>query len=72
MSPYIDGLSLTNIKAQIGPSTDSESIIIPTIAEGVVLAPVVINIKPKPTWKQPAKKPKKISCGEIIIFVDKK
>ena len=41
--------------------------IIPTIAEGVVLAPIVINIKPKPIWKNPAKKPKKISWGEIII-----
>ena len=41
--------------------------IIPTIAEGVVLAPIVINIKPKPIWKNPAKKPKKISWGEIKI-----
>ena len=49
ISPYIEGLSLTNMKAQMGPSTDSDNIIIPTIAEGVVLAPVVINIKPKPT-----------------------
>ena len=40
---------------------------IPTIAEGVVLAPMVINIKPKPIWKNPAKKPKKMSCGEIIM-----
>ena len=61
-----------NRNAQIGPKTDSESIIIPTIAEGVVRAPIVINIKPKPTWKKPAKKPKKISCGEIIIFVESK
>ena len=35
-------------KAQIGPRTDSDNMIIPTIAEGVVLAPIVINIKPKP------------------------
>ena len=41
--------------------------IIPTIAEGVVLAPIVINIKPKPIWKNPAIKPKKMSWGEIII-----
>mgnify|MGYP006120676039 CR=1 FL=1 len=45
----VDGLSLTNKKAQIGPKTDSDNIIIPTIAEGVVLAPIVININPKPT-----------------------
>ena len=56
----------------MGPNTDSDSIIIPTIAEGVVRAPIVINMNPKPTWKKPAKKPKKISFGEIIIFVDKK
>ena len=51
----------------MGPRTDSDNIIIPTIAEGVVLAPMVINIKPKPIWKNPAKKPKKMSYGEIII-----
>ena len=48
-SANIDGLSLTNKKAQRGPKTDSDNIIIPTVAEGVVLAPIVINIKPKPT-----------------------
>ena len=26
-----------------------------------------MNINPKPTWKNPAKKPRKISLGEIII-----
>ena len=41
--------SLANKNAHNGPSTDSESIIIPTMAEGVVRAPVVININPKPT-----------------------
>ena len=45
---------------------------IPTMADGVVLAPIVINIKPKPIWKKPARKPKKISWGEIIIFVERK
>ena len=54
----------------MGPNTDSDNIIIPTIAEGVVLAPIVININPKPTWKNPAKNPKKISFGEIIILVE--
>ena len=44
----MDGFSLTNIQAHIGPRTASVNIIIPTIAEGVVLAPIVINIKPKP------------------------
>jgi len=71
-NPNVEGLSLTNRKAHIGPNTDSDNIIIPTIAEGVVLAPIVININPKPTWKKPAKKPKKISFGEIIILVESK
>ena len=71
-NPKIEGLSLTNKKAHTGPSTDSDNIIIPTMTEEVVLAPVVINIKPRPIWKVPAKNPKKISCGEIIIFVESK
>ena len=29
---------------------------------------MVINIKPKPIWKNPARKPKKMSWGEIIIM----
>ena len=57
----IEGLSLTNKNAHKGPKTDSDSIIIPTIADGVVLAPIVIKINPNPIWKKPAKKPKKIS-----------
>ena len=72
INPNNEGLSLTNKKAQRGPKTDSDNMIIPTIAEGVVLAPVVININPRPTWKQPATKPKKISWGEIIIFDESK
>ena len=70
--PNIEGLSLTNRNAHIGPSTDSDNIIIPTIAEGVVLAPIVININPKPTWKKPARNPKKISLGDIINLVESK
>ena len=66
----VEGLSLTNKKAQTGPKTDSDNIIIPTIADGVVLAPMVINIKPNPTWKKPAKKPKKISFDDTIIVGD--
>ena len=72
IKPNIDGLSLTNRKAHKGPNTDSLNIIIPTIAEGVFLAPIVINIKPKPTWKKPAKKPRKISWYEIIILFERK
>ena len=72
INPNIDGLSLTNRKAHIGPKTDSDNIIIPTIADGVVRAPMVMNINPKPTWKKPAKKPKNISFGEIIILDESK
>ena len=61
-----DARSPANKKAQIGPKTDSDSIITPTIAEGVLRAPIVMNIKPKPTWKKPAKKPKNISLDETI------
>ena len=45
----------------MGPKTDSDNMMMPTIADGVVLAPIVIKINPKPTWKKPAKKPKNIS-----------
>ena len=38
----IGGFSFANIHAHKGPNTASVSIIIPTIAEGVVLAPIVI------------------------------
>ena len=61
-----EGLSLANKNAHIGPRTDSDSIITPTIAEVVLRAPIVMNIKPKPTWKKPAKKPKNISLDETI------
>ena len=42
------GVSSKNIHAQKGPSTASVNIIIPTNAEGVDLAPTVININPNP------------------------
>ena len=44
----IGGFSLANIHAHNGPKTASVIMIIPTTAEGVFLAPIVINIKPKP------------------------
>ena len=43
-----DELSFMNNHAQNGPKTASVNIIIPTIADDVVLAPIVIKIKPKP------------------------
>ena len=44
----IGGFSFTNIQAHKGPKTASVNIIIPTIADGVFFAPIVIKIKPKP------------------------
>ena len=44
-----EGLSAANRKAHNGPNTDSDNMITPTIADGVLRAPMVINIKPKPT-----------------------
>ena len=62
------GVSSKNIQAQKGPNTASVNIIIPTMAEGVFFAPMVIKIKPKPIWKNPAKKPSNKSCAETVIF----
>ena len=66
------GTSFINIQAHNGPKTASVIISIPTMAERVFLAPIVINIKPSPTCKEPAKNPKKISCAEIMIFDENK
>ena len=55
------GFSFANNQAHSGPKTASVNIIIPTIADGVFLAPIVIKIKPNPIWKKPAKKPRNIS-----------
>ena len=54
--------------AQNGPNTASVIIKIPTIADSVFFAPIVIKIKPKPTWKKPAIKAKKRSFVDILIF----
>ena len=66
------GISSKKIHAQNGPSTASVIIKIPTIADKVFFAPIVMKIKPSPTWKKPAKKPKIKSFGDIIIFDEKK
>ena len=55
------GFSCKKIQAHIGPRTASVSIIIPTKADVVVLAPIVIKINPNPTWKKPAINARKIS-----------
>ena len=68
MNTIMGGSSFINSHAQRGPNTASVNIIIPTIAEGVFLAPIVIKIKPKPNWKKPAKNPRNISWLEIFIF----
>ena len=59
------GSSFINIQAHIGPRIASTNINIPTIAAGVFLEPMVIQIKPKPIWKVPSKNERKISFGEI-------
>ena len=55
------GCSFINNQAHKGPSTASVNIMIPTIADGVLWAPIVINIKPNPNCKNPAKNPKNAS-----------
>ena len=45
----IGGVSFINNHAQRGPKTASVNIMIPTTADGVFLAPIVININPRPT-----------------------
>ena len=70
MKTLAGGFSFINIHAQKGPKTASENIMIPTKAEGVDLAPIVIKIKPKPSWKKPAKNPKKMSFKDIKIVLD--
>jgi hypothetical protein len=42
------GVSFINIHAHIGPRIASNNINIPTIAAGVFLEPMVIQMKPKP------------------------
>ena len=44
----IGRFSFANNQAQKGPNTASVNIIIPTKADGVDLAPIVIKIKPNP------------------------
>jgi len=48
INTYIEGFSFTNSQAQRGPNIASVSIIMPTIADRVFLAPIVIKIKPSP------------------------
>ena len=43
------GVSFKNIQAQKGPKTASVIIKIPTVADKVFFAPIVIKINPSPT-----------------------
>ena len=61
-----------NNQAQSGPKTASVNIMIPTRAEVVFLAPIVINKNPSPTWKVPAINPRKMSWYDICILFEKK
>ena len=40
---------------------------IPTIADGVRCAPIVIKINPKPNWREPAKKPIGFLAGSLQL-----
>ena len=43
------GVSFINNQAHSGPNTAAVNIMIPTRAEGVFFAPIVINMNPNPT-----------------------
>ena len=66
------GVSSKKIHAQKGPKTASVIINIPTVADRVFFAPIVIKIKPSPTWKKPAIKANNKSFADILIFVETK
>ena len=55
------GISFKNSQTQIGPNIVSVSIKSPIVVEGVVLEPIVMQIKPKANCGTPRKKPIKIS-----------
>ena len=59
------GVSFINIQAHIGPRIASTNINMPTIAAGVFLEPMVIQMKPKPIWKVPSRNESRRSFGEI-------
>ena len=58
----IGGISLRNNQTHSGPHSVSINIRRPTVAEGVVLDPIVIQINPNANWGTPNKNPIKISC----------
>ncbi len=66
------GDSFKKIHAHNGPKTASVIIKIPTVADKVFFAPIVIKINPSPTWKKPAIKANKISFVDILIFIETK
>ena len=55
------GISFKNNHTQIGAKIVSVSINSPIVTERVVFEPIVIQIKPKPSWGTPNKNPIKIS-----------
>ena len=60
-----------NIQTHIGPNKVSVNISNPIVAEGVVLEPIVMQIKPNASWGTPRKKPIKISWLVKIKDSDK-
>ena len=57
----IGGISFKNNQTHIGPNNVSVSIKRPIVVEGVVLDPMVIQMKPNASCGTPRKKPIKIS-----------
>ena len=62
------GISFKNNHTQTGAKIVSVSINNPIVTERVVLEPIVIQIKPKPSWGTPNKNPIKISW--VVKFKD--
>ena len=56
------GISFKNIHTHIGANKVSVSINSPIVAEGVVLDPIVMHIKPNANCGTPRRKPIKRSC----------
>ena len=61
MNTLKGGISFKNNQTQIGPNIVSVNIKSPIVVEGVVLEPIVMQIKPKANCGTPRKKPIKIS-----------
>ena len=71
INTLIGGISLKNNHTHRGPHKVSINISKPTVAEAVVLEPMVIHINPSANWGTPSKNPIKRSCGVNAKELDK-